>query len=89
MHNAMIISYPTNNLSNIKCYVPLLSNRDDIRCSLDDRCYTSTPREVHLSTTYCSLLMLMSMTVLQRFSSLQLPKETTAFGQRYESLDKI
>jgi hypothetical protein len=76
MHNAMIDSYPTDNLSNIKCYLPFLSNGDDIRFSLDDRRYMSTRREGHLSATPCSLSMFMSVTVLQRLSSLQLQKET-------------
>jgi hypothetical protein len=35
MHNAIIDSHPTDNLSNIKCCVPFLSNRDEILCSLD------------------------------------------------------
>jgi hypothetical protein len=86
MHNAMIVSYPTDNLSNIKCYVPLLTNRDDIRCSLNDQRYTSTPREVHLFTTSCSLSMLMSVIVLQRLSSLQLRKETLLLLVRHMNL---
>ena len=32
-------SYPTNNLSNIKCCVPFWSNENDISFSLDDRCH--------------------------------------------------
>jgi hypothetical protein len=36
MHNVTIDSHPTDNLSNIKCCVSFLSNRDEIPCSLDD-----------------------------------------------------
>jgi hypothetical protein len=36
MRNVMIDSYPTDNLSNIKCCVSFLSNGDEICCSLDD-----------------------------------------------------
>jgi hypothetical protein len=32
----MIESYPTDDLSSSKCCVSFLSNRNEIRCSLDD-----------------------------------------------------
>jgi hypothetical protein len=36
LRNVTIDSYPIDDLSNIKCCVSFLSNRDEIRCSLDD-----------------------------------------------------
>jgi hypothetical protein len=33
--NVMIASYPTDDLSNIKCCVSSLSNRNEVLCSLD------------------------------------------------------
>jgi hypothetical protein len=38
IHNVMIESYPTDDLSHIKGWVSFLSNRDELLCSLDDVC---------------------------------------------------